>query len=281
MTPLSFPRTALQRNGLYSGGRRWVALVVLASSSTGCGAVFPELGTPVREVPPGFQFDPPPPPDLVYLAFHRATIPARTRDGRAWDSVGGSLPDAFAKLTVDDKVIIATPVHSNTLTPTWPNQKRGNYRIRPGATVKLELWDSNPINNYPICSERIQDFHDQMSFDRRLEVDCDSGAVVELEVEPAHGKIGLGLYYEIRTDKVFVTRVLSESPASRTGLARGEEIVNIMGQSARGMPEGQVRSLMNSNGTGLELIVAGLDKVERRVVLKDGPIYATLTEGAP
>jgi len=243
--------------------------------------VFPELGTPVREVPPGYAFEPPPPEELVYIAFQRAVIPARTRDGRAWDSVGGSLPDAFAKLTVDGKDLIVTPVQSNTLNPTWPNQKRGNYRVRKGAVVQLQVWDSNPINNHPICSETIRNFHENVSFERPLEVSCDSGALVELSLEPAHGKVGLGLHYEIRTEQVFVTRVLRESPAARAGLGRGQEIVRIMGQNARGMSEGRVRSLMNSNGTGLELVVAGLDRTERQVVLKDGPIYPTLDEAVP
>lgn len=257
---------------------RFVMLAAFALLGAGCGAVFPELGTPVREVPKGFRFDPPPPEDLLYLEFARAVIPPRTRDGRAWDSVGGSLPDAFAKLIVDDKNLIVTPVHANTLEPTWPNQKRGNYRVRRGARVKLELWDSNPINNHPICSQVILDLHENASFERHLEVTCASGAFVEIVVEPAHGKLGLGLFYEVRTDKVFLTRILGESPASRAGIARGEEVLQIMGQPARGMSEGQVRSLMNSNGTGLDLVLGRSDRTEHRVVLKNGPIYAAHDE---
>lgn len=232
----------------------------------------------MREVPPGYDFNPPPPADLVYVTFARAVIPERTRDGRAWDSVGGSLPDAFAKLIVDGRDLIVTPVQANTLTPTWPNQKRGNYRIRRGANVKVELWDSNPINNHPICSKVIRNFHEHVSYERNLEISCDGGALVELVVQPAHGKIGIGLYYEIRTDQVFVTRVLPESPAGRAGVTRGDEVVKIMGEPARGMSEARIRSLMNSNGTGLELVLRGADKTERTVTLKDGPIYSTLAD---
>ena len=36
--------------------------------------------------------------------FAGAVIPSRTRDGRNWDSVGGSLPDPFAKLLVEIQV---------------------------------------------------------------------------------------------------------------------------------------------------------------------------------
>jgi hypothetical protein len=34
-----------------------------------------------------------------HVDFVKAEIPSRTRDGREWDSLGGSLPDPFAKLS--------------------------------------------------------------------------------------------------------------------------------------------------------------------------------------
>src|SRR5690606_7078026 len=123
------------------------SFLVSALLALGCSAVYPELTTQVREVPPGYRFDPPPPPDLLYLEFAHATIPERTPSGQAWDSVGGSLRDVVAKLIVNDKELIVTPVHANTLKPTWPNQRRGNYRVPLNADVRVELWDNNPINN--------------------------------------------------------------------------------------------------------------------------------------
>lgn len=257
-------------------------LLVAALGALACGAVYPELATPAREAPPGFAFEPPPPPDLVYLAFSKAIIPEKTQDGRAWDAVGGSLPDPFAKLIVDDKPLIVTPVHANTLRPNWPNQKRGNYRISSSSRVRVELWDSNPINNHPICTEEVHDLLEQVTAGGRIQVNCDSGAYVELITEPAHGKIGLGLYYEIRTDDVVVVRVMRESPASRAGIARGEQIVGIMGEPVKGMGEGRVRSLINSNGaTGLRLSLRADKQAEREVLLRDGPIYPLLGEQSP
>src|SRR5258706_15147053 len=102
--------------------------LVLLLGLLGCGAVYPQLGTPVRTPPAGITLAPPPPEDLVFVKFAGAVIPSKTRDGRSWDSVGGSLPDAFAKLFVDGQVILETPVQSNTLTPTWPDQRKANYR---------------------------------------------------------------------------------------------------------------------------------------------------------
>jgi hypothetical protein len=254
-----------------------VALPALALGA--CSAVYPELATPVREVPPGYRFEPPPPDDLLSVTFAKATIPARTRDGREWDSVGGSLPDVFAKLLVDKVPTLVTPVQSNTLQPTWPNQKRGNYRIDKNAQITVELWDSNPINDRPICVERVRDLHEAALGEGRLELSCDSGAFVELQVEPAHGKLGLGFSYELRTDDVMVTQVLRESPAARAKVYRGDQIVRIMGEPARGMDEKRVRSLINANAsTGLKLTLKDKLGREREIELRDGAIYATLTE---
>lgn len=258
--------------------RAWARAVLGCSVWVfGCSAVYPELSTPVRQPPAGYRFQPEAPADILYVAFTRATIPARTRDGREWDSVGGSLPDVVAKLVVDENDLVVTPVHANSLQPTWPEQKRGNYRISPKASVTVELWDSNPINDRPICLERIRDLHDVARGEGRLEVSCESGAYVELEVTPARGTIGIGMAYELRTDEVFVTQVAPESPAARAQLARGDEIVRIMGEPAKNMDEKRVRSLINANAsTGLDLVVRSKGGAERQITLRDGPIYATL-----
>jgi len=263
--------------GFCGWSRIFAAAFVLAT--TGCSAVYPELSTPVRQVPEGFRFEPGPPPDLLYLAFAKASIPARTRDGRDWDSVGGSLPDVVAKLLVDKVEVVVTPVHANTLQPTWPNQKRGNYRIPPRSQITVELWDSNPINDRPICMERIRALHDSASGEGRIEVSCDSGAFVVLEVGPARGTMGVGMSYELRTDEVFITKVARESPAARAELQRGDQIVRVMGEPVKSMDEKRVRSLINANAsTGLKLTVRSKGGPEREVEVRDGPIYATLDE---
>ena len=250
--------------------------------ASACGAVFPELTPPIRQPPPGFVFEPAPPPDLLYIEFEKATIPSKTRDGRNWDSVGGSLPDPIAKLFVNDDEIIVTPVQANTLNPTWPNQKRGNYRIAEDARLRVELWDSNPLNNRPICRQDVRELHSHLSDSGSLEVTCDSGAYVKILAQPAHGKLGLGFSYEIRTDEVFIARVWSESPAARAGIKRGDQVIGVMGEPVKGMNEGRVRSLINSNGSsGLSLRVRGIDKQERDVIVKDGPIYPLINEETP
>lgn len=246
--------------------------------SSACGAVYPEIATPVR--PAGTrQLDPPPPDDLVYLKFASAHIPNRTRDGRQWDSVGGAAPDPFAKLLIQDRELLITPVQANTLSPTWPDQALGNYRIPRGAPVRVELWDSNAINNHPICVETIGNLLAEVSQERTLDLRCESGATIELVVQPAHAKFGLGLYYELGNDDIRVTRVVSESPAARAKLKPRDQLLRIQGRDVKGMDQETARSLINANvQTGVRLTVRHEDASEQEVTLKDGPIYPIIDE---
>jgi membrane-associated protease RseP (regulator of RpoE activity) len=252
------------------------SLIALLLGLVGCGAVYPQLETPVRAPPAQITLAPPPPDDLLFLKFAGAVIPSRTRDGRSWDSVGGSLPDAFAKLFVDGKVILETPVQSNSLTPSWPNQRVANYHVRSGAGVKVELWDSNPLNNHPICVSEIQ----LETGEDPMQITCNSGAEIKLLVQPAHGRLGVGLFYELRAEEVVVTRVLKESPAARAGLVRGDELLKIQGKAVKTMADGEAQSLINANAvTGIQLLVRKADKSERELTLKEGAIYPMDGEG--
>jgi hypothetical protein len=247
--------------------------------SVACGVVYPEVQTPVRTPPPGFGLVPPPPGDLLYLRFEGADVPQRTVDGRAWDESGGAEPDPYAKLLVNGKEIIVTPVESNTLRPKWGDQVRANYRIQRGSAVRVEVWDKNPIKSRPICLKDIDGLHEHVDTEHPLEIECESGARVRLVVEPAHGRLGVGLYYELHTERAFVTRVLEESPARRAGLAAGDEIQTVQGQDVRTMEDGKLQSLINANASiGFEMTVKRGDAPARPVKLRDGAIYPIIGE---
>ena len=215
----------------------------------------------------------------MFLKFANAHIPSRTRDGRQWDSVGGSAPDPFAKLLIEDKEIVVTPVQANTLNPTWPDQAVGNYRLPRNTPVRVELWDSNPINNHPICVESISSILAEASDEQNVELRCDSGATIELVVQPAHAKFGLGFYYELGSDEIHITRVIAESPAARAKLQRGDQLLKIQGREVKSMDQQTARSLINSNvSTGVTLFIRHVDGSEGDVTLKDGPIYPTIED---
>jgi C-terminal processing protease CtpA/Prc len=180
---------------------------------------------------------------------------------------------------IDEKEILVTPVQANTLTPTWPDQHVGNYRVPKNVPMRVELWDSNAINNHPICVESINDILADANYEQNLEIRCDSGANIELTVQPAHAKFGVGLYYELRTYDIFVTRVVGESPAARVGLKRGDQLLKIQGKVVKEMDEESARSLINSNvSTGVTLTVKRTTGAVDDVVLKDGPMYPTIED---
>jgi hypothetical protein len=257
--------------------------LLIATLSLGCGAVYPEISTPLRTPPPGFALKPAPPKDLFFIRFEGAVIPQKTRDGRRWDSVGGEAPDPYGKLLVNGKELILTPIQSDTLTPTWPDQEAANYRILPSDKVQVELWDSNPLTNIPICTEAIRDIEELASGDSPVvEVTCDNGGRVNLRIEPAHGKLGLGFDYELRTEGAMFTKVIKESPAGRAGLRPGDEIVTVQETMVSKMEDGKLQSLINSNAAlGLRLGVRSADGSKRNVTLRDGSVFPLHTEGVP
>ena len=259
-----------------------LSAVVLASGLFGCGAVYPEVSPPLRTPPADFRLVPPPPADVFYFRFAGADIPTKTRDGRHWDAVGGEAPDPFAKLILNGKDLIVTSVEGDTIRPTWPDQERANYRFRESDALSVEVWDSNPLNNHPICREKVPSFREFLQGDEPyMEITCDSGARVRLIVEPAHAKLGLGLYYELRTGQAAVTRVIAESPAGRAGLHAGDEIIMAQGQPVSAMEDGKLQSLINANaGVGIKLSVKGAGAA-REVTLRDGAVYPLAGEGVP
>jgi hypothetical protein len=273
----------LRNAARWYGFRVRIRALLFAIVSVGCGAVFPEVATPLRAPPPGFRMEPPPPGDVYFVRFKQAVIPKKTRDGRRWDSVGGEAPDPLAKIIVNGKDLIVTPLESDTLNPTWPDQELANYRIRGTDRVVVELWDSNPLNNLPICSEAITDINAAaLSDEPFLAINCDNGGRIELVVQPAHGKLGLGISYELRTDQAFFTRVLKESPGGRAKLRSGDEILSVQGKRVAGMEEGKLQSLINANAAlGVKFSVRSGDEPPRDVTIKDGSVFPLHDEDVP
>ena len=180
---------------------RFFALLVAVPAFSACSTVYPEIATPVHPGAGQASISPAPPPDLFFVNFEGARIPERTRDGRQWDRLGGSAPDPFAIFFLNDGELFRTPVQSNTLEPTWPDQKHANYRIPETAKVRIEVWDSNPINNHPICVKELRRVASE-AIEGRIEIECSSGAHVNMIFEAARPLLGLGFYYELRTQAV-------------------------------------------------------------------------------
>jgi hypothetical protein len=255
---------------------QWVPSLAFAVLA-GCAAVYPELKTPVRSAE-SRQIEAPP-SDLHWIAFKGATVPMETRDGRKWGGgLGRAAPDPYAVLYLNGKVLLKTSSQANTLTPTWPDGPAGNFRVTRNDRFRVELWDSNALNDHPIGIKEVGSLDE--SLDRgEAEVECDSGARVVLAFEPAHARVGLGFYYELRIDEVFVTRVYEQSPAGRVGIKPGDQILSLDGKPITGMKSSEVQSILNTpRMDGLAMKIRHRDGQELAVRPTEGAIFPLFSE---
>ncbi len=267
------------RSRLVSSVLLGIALVSL-SVLPGCPALYPEFGTRTRQVTAGVPLDPPPPEDLRWLRVLSAQVPERTRDGRTWQT-NGKFADPYAKVLINGREIFKTPVESNTLKPTWPDGPHGNVKIGFGDKLRVELWDANALYDKPIGVEEIRVTQDHL-IQRELRIELDGGADMVLAFEPAHAMMGAGLWYELRTDSCFVTRLVERSPAERAGILAGDQILKIRARDVKVMSADEIRSLFNAIPLGgLELLVKHPDGSTAQVNLKEGPIYPEYLEHGP
>lgn len=243
-----------------------------AAGSTACTGLYPSISTPLKPVPPGRELDPPPPPNVLYIAMGGVEIPNRTRDGRSWDELGSGKPDPFAIVYINDRELFRTPVESNTLSAKWPNAPKTSYQLPRGAKMRIEIWDDNAIHKKPICRKDVEGLEDH-ALTGSVDLVCEGGTEIHVIIKPAEAKFGLGFSYEFRSEGVFVSSVMPLSPASRAGMRKGSQIMMVMGKSPKGQSEGTVQSWINANAaTGLDLALSP-PSAQSKVQLKEGPIY--------
>lgn len=256
---------------------RLFALLLTACALSGCPAVYPELGTRTRSIPAGVPLDPAPPSELRWMKFVSARVPERTRDGRKWGP--GGKPSAYAKLLVNGKDVLRTPAQSGTFEPTWPAAPRGNFKLGPNDRLRIELWDSAALNDKPIGVNDVGIPNEQHRLDKRIRVEFDDGGEVVLAFEPAHAVQGLGLWFELRTDSCFITRLLEGSPAERVGVKAYDEVVKIGPREVKGMSADEIKSAFNAVPfDGLPLTLKHAGGAVQDVTLKEGPIYPTFEQ---
>lgn len=249
-----------------------VCVGVLGFGGLGCGVIYPEVKTPLKAVPPGRDLDPPPPPNVLYIALESVEIPNRTRDGRSWDKLGTGLPDPFAVVLANGEELFRTPVERDTLKPTWPKAPKTSYELPQNSKLEIQIWDDNAIHKKPICSKELRDLQDY-ALTGSVDLACQGGTEIHVIIKAAEAKFGLGFGYEFRADGVVISSVMPLSPASRAGLTPGMEVVSVMGKSTSGQTEGAVKSAINANAsTGLKLSVKSKSG-NKSVELKEGPIY--------
>ena len=122
-------------------------------------------------------------------------------------------------------MVMKTPIEKGTLEPTWPDGPKGNLTISADSHLRIELWTADPVVDKPVIIRELGVPPEERLLDKLIRVEEDTGARIILAFEPAHAIAGLGLWYELRERACAITRLLSDSPASRAGLARGDEVI--------------------------------------------------------
>lgn len=253
---------------------RLLAAAIAVGLLAGCPAVYPELPTRMRKVLTEQALDPPPPDDMVWMKFISARVPERTRGGKTWSESFGKLPDPQAILFINGKEVMKTPAQSNTLEPTWPNGPKGNFKIGPEDKLRVELWDSNAISDKPIAVRDVGHPDSDAKLSRQIRIDFDVGGELILAFEPARAMLGLGLWYELRTESCFISRMLEGSPAERAGIQAGDEVMKIGAADVKVMSPDDIRSAFNGvPSSGIALSIKHADGTLLNVTVKEGAIY--------
>lgn len=255
-----------------------LAAFLAGSLSAACAAVYPELRTPTH-APAGGQVLDPPPASLKWISVEGATIPKLTRDGRSWGALGSQEPSSYAVVFVNGAELLRTKVESKTFNPTWPGSPEGNFILEEGDRLRVELWESRPMNDRPIGVRELT-YAGELTDEHELAVSLDGGATLTLKIEPARPLVGLGFRYELRGEgSVYVTRVDEQSPAGRAGVRKGDRIVGIDGKPTKGMSTGEIQTLLNmQHPAGFQLQLGRADGAMVTLTLKEGAIYSLYGE---
>ncbi|MCL2824156.1 MAG: PDZ domain-containing protein [Polyangiaceae bacterium] len=234
----------------------------------------------MRELREGQVLSPAPPPDVRWISFTGATIPALTRDGRKWGGdLSSGLPDPYAKLFVNGGLLLQSTIQTGTLTPTWPDAPRGNFRLHKDDRFRLEIWDNRVINDRPIGVRELGGIIVTEVFSERIDVETGSGVRMILATEYARGRVGYGFFYELRTYDVYVSKLYAESPAARAGMRKGDQILMIDGVDVRDMNEGETRTALHSRRTdGVKLAIKHADGTRVDMTIVEGAIYPLYSE---
>jgi hypothetical protein len=248
------------------------ALVLPLALLAGCAAIYPELETRTHPIPPGQSVDPPPPANLKWVRFVSGLLPDHTRDGRPWQPDGQATP--YARLWINGKEALKTPVEHGTLAPTWPDGPKGNFRINPEDHLRIELWNLDPVVDKPVIIRELGVPPEERLQDKVIRIEEDTGARIILAFEPAHALGGLGLWYELRERGCAITRILYDSPAERAGLKPADDVIKIGTKEVKFMSPQEVQSAFSAVPVhGLALVVKHPDGTVLDVVVKEGPIF--------
>ena len=144
--------------------------------------------------------------------------------------------------------------------------------------MRVEIWDANAVSDQAIGVKDFRATEDVVLGDK-IRLDIAGAGEVEIAFERAHAMYGVGMWFELRTDSCYITRMLAGSPAERAGMQPGDEVLEINGKKVKTMTSNQVRSAFGSiPSDGVSVVLRHADSTTLTATLREGPIYPTFAE---
>lgn len=218
------------------------------------------------------------PANVWRLRIGSATIPPRKRGGLEWDS-GGGLPDAFVRIYRGDELVFESPVQENALDPAFDVMLPKNVWLPPDRELRIEVWDRDdgPTND-PIGIWRGHGLPPNALPDADARITMEGGAALSFRILTPQAHRGIGIaQFEVRGDTLKVLSVLDNSPASRAGVAPGDEIIAIGDRTVDDMEDAQAASALSmASDRGQSLRVRKAGGEEQTLELDRGYVWLTM-----
>ncbi|MDX2089611.1 MAG: PDZ domain-containing protein [Kofleriaceae bacterium] len=253
---------------------RW--LVTLSVAVLGLACAYPRRSTALSPVRAAAESSTTP-TDVWALTIVAARIPPRSRGGLAWDGTDG-LPDAFVRIYRNDQLVFESPAANDSLSPEWELRLPRNFFTPADASYRFELWDRDDIGADPIGMYRNRSLPPNLVADADASLMLEGGAQLMLRLSnpQAHSGVGISLY-ELRGDALVVVEVETHSPAGRAGLAPGDAIVAIGGETVSDLgPQGAPGALSMAAQRQQRLRVRGSNGQMREVDLDRGYTWLSM-----
>ena len=203
-------------------------LLVAALALPSCA--YPRRSTSLTAVT-GPSGGPGQPPDVYSVTIVSAVVPQRGRGNRDWDD-GHGLPDVFVRIYRDDVLLFESRTIDDTLAPVWNQALPRNLSIPSDAPFRIEVWDRDGVGSDPIGIYRGHGRPSNAIEGGEARLMLEGEATVTIRLDSPHAQRGVGIStFELRGDSLYVVSVEPHSPAGRAGIASGDRIVAIGGQT--------------------------------------------------